>query len=171
MRTREEILHPGELLAQARFEERPVWPQESLNRLMRRELDEEMRWFIQDQGFFFLSTADDQGNCDCSFKGSERNADGSQQPVARVLDSRTLVFPDFAGNKLYNSLGNLLRNPRLGLLFISFPTQSRLRVNGGAEILEDAGLYAETWPRARRFVRVSVEQAYWNCAKRIPASI
>jgi predicted pyridoxine 5'-phosphate oxidase superfamily flavin-nucleotide-binding protein len=85
-----------------------------------------------------------------------------------VLDAKTLVFPDFSGNKLYNSLGNILVNPHIGLLFVDFQNRSRARVNGAAAIIEDRHVYEAIWPTAQRYVKVEVQQAYPNCKARIP---
>jgi hypothetical protein len=84
------------------------------------------------------------------------------------LDAKTLVFPDFSGNKLYNSLGNILVNPHIGMLFVDFQNRSRARVNGAAKIIEDKRAYEDIWPTAQRYVRVAVQQAYPNCRARIP---
>jgi len=85
-----------------------------------------------------------------------------------VLDHKPLVFPDFSGNKLYNSLGNILDNPYIGMLFVDFQNRIRARVNGRATILDDKAAYAHIWPQALRFVRVEVTQAYPNCKARVP---
>lgn len=77
------------------------------------------------------------------------------------------MFPDYRGNKLYNSLGNILVNPHVGLLFVDFQQRARARVNGQAEIVEDKDAFLEIWPLAHRYVRVTVTQAYPNCKARI----
>lgn len=163
--------HQGELTAQTRFN--PDWSEDKssrLGRIISAELDEEQRRFIEFQNFFFLATADAEGRCDCSFKGSEPGADGGLLPSVRVTGSCSLMFPDYAGNRMFNSLGNILVNPQVGMLFIDFAGRRRLRVNGTATILEQAGEYdwRVYWPQAMRAVEVRVEQAFWNCPKRIP---
>jgi predicted pyridoxine 5'-phosphate oxidase superfamily flavin-nucleotide-binding protein len=117
---------------------------------------------------FFIATANDRGECDCSFRGREFNAAGQPYPLLKVLDAKTLVFPDFSGNKLYNSLGNILVNPHIGMLFVDFQNRSRARVNGAAEIIEDRLTHGDIWPMAQRYVQVTVQQAYPNCKARIP---
>ena len=72
---------------------------------------------------------------------------------------------------MYNSLGNILENPNVGMIFIDFPDQQRLRVNGAARVLEGEGEWRTRWPDAPRAVEVSVEQVYWNCSKRIPKQL
>ncbi len=126
--------------------------------------------FIEGLPFFFLATADAVGQCDCSFKGTEPGPDGRLLPVVRVVGPQRLIFPDYAGNGMFNSLGNILVNPQVGLLFIDFASRTRLRVNGAATLLEEAAVdeWRPRWPQAQRAVSVRVEQVYWNCAKRIP---
>lgn len=161
--------HGGELEAQRRFIR--DWNEEKSQRLghiIGDALDERMTHFIARQTFFFLATADADGRCDCSFKGTENAADGRPLPTVWVATPHRLLFPDYAGNRLFNSLGNILSNPNLGMIFVEFSSQSRLRVNGSARILEADEDCRGRWPKADRAVAVAVEQVYWNCAKRIP---
>jgi predicted pyridoxine 5'-phosphate oxidase superfamily flavin-nucleotide-binding protein len=164
-----EPFHAGELSAQRRFN--PDWSDEKsqrLGRIIGNALDERMTRFIERLAFFFLATSDADGHCDCSFKGTEAAADGRPLPAVWVAAPRRLLFPDYAGNRMFNSLGNILSNPQLGMIFIVFASQSRLRVNGSARILEADGELKARWPGAARAVEVTVEQVYWNCSKRIP---
>lgn len=166
-----EIFHTGELEAQKRFNKNSQWTEraaEAANHLYKEAIDEDTAFFIESQKFFFISTSDEKGNCDCSFRGTEETPAGESQPAVIVIDSKTLVFPDYSGNKMYNSLGNILSNPKIGMLFIDFENASRIRVNGKAEIIEDQEAYNQYWPTAKRYVRVSIEQVFNNCAKRIP---
>jgi hypothetical protein len=101
--------HAGELEAQQRFN--PDWNAEKsqrLGRIIGDTLDQRMTDFIARQTFFFLATADAEGHCDCSFKGTESAADGQALPAVWVTEPRRLLFPDYAGNRLFNSLGNIL---------------------------------------------------------------
>ena len=164
-------LHEGEIEAQRRFHGGPVWEETQLAAMLRDRLPAAWIRFLEEQPFFFLATASAQGTCDCSFRGRETRASGEPCPLLRVLDERTLVFPDFSGNRLYNSLGNILTNPHVGLLFVDFQQRMRLRVNGRARIVEEAGAYAGIWPTALRYVCVTVEQVYPNCKARIPRLI
>lgn len=168
MRTREDILHPGERQAQEHFGGAAQWDAGALGAMFRQELDARMSAFIEAQPFFFLATADDAGNCDSSFRGRDHDASGRPLPVAKVLEPKRLVFPDFSGNHLYASLGNILVNPKVGLLFVDFTQQRRLRVNGGAAIVPADAEITGLWPTARRAVVVTVEQAFPNCRARIP---
>jgi predicted pyridoxine 5'-phosphate oxidase superfamily flavin-nucleotide-binding protein len=161
------ILHPGELEAQRRFGAEGYWNDHNLG-MIRDHLAPAWAAFLEAQAFCFIATANDRGECDCSFRGREFNASGQSYPLLKVLDAKTLVFPDFSGNKLYNSLGNILVNPHIGMLFVDFQNRSRARVNGVAEIIEDRRAYEDIWPTAQRYVRVTVQQAYPNCKARIP---
>ena len=165
------ILHAGEVLAQARYSTAAVWPEARLERMFHTALDEDRAYFIESQPFFFIATADDKGHCDCSFRGSEPDPAGKQQPAVLVADANTLIFPDYRGNNLYTSLGNILVNPQIGILFIDFPNAQRLRVNGSASIIDDPITYREIWTTALRYVQVTVEQVFGNCSKRIPRKL
>jgi len=167
----EDILHAGEIEAQGRFDGNDgsgAWDDGQLNQMFRTKLDEDAARFIQSLPFFFIATSDKQGNCDSSYRGCEFYEDGRRQPPVKVMDPETMLFPDFSGNKLFNSLGNMLVNPQIGMLFIDFDNARRLRVNGKVKIIEDANLYRELWPGAQRYVEVTIEQVFGNCGKRIP---
>ena len=98
--------------------------------------------FIASLRFFFLATADADGRPDCSFKGG---APG----FVRVMAPDLLVFPDYDGNGMFKSLGNIRANPHVGLLFIAMEDKpKRLRVNGTAEVVLDDPLLPHS--RARR---------------------
>src|SRR5688572_19707482 len=97
---------------------------------LRPRFTDEDRAFIQRSHMFFLATARADGSPDCSYKGG---APG----FVNVLDDMTLHIPDYDGNGMYRSWGNVRVNPRVALLFIDFETPRRLRVNGSAEILLD----------------------------------
>nr|QQZ50405.1 pyridoxamine 5'-phosphate oxidase family protein [Phenylobacterium glaciei] len=102
--------------------------------------------FIGEQSFFFLATADADGRPDCSFKGGPPG-------FARVIAPDTLIFPDYDGNGMFRSLGNLTANPNVGLLFLSVGERpQRLRVNGTAQVLADDPLLAQI-PGAQLLIR------------------
>jgi len=87
------------------------------------------RAFIEQCDMFFLATADEQGRPNCSYKGGEPG-------FVRVVDEHTIAFPNYDGNGMYLSMGNLLANPHVGLLFIDFEMRHRMRLNGEASIDE-----------------------------------
>jgi predicted pyridoxine 5'-phosphate oxidase superfamily flavin-nucleotide-binding protein len=84
----------------------------------------------------------------------------------RVIDERTLVIPDYDGNGQYRSWGNVLVNPRVGLLFVDFETPKRLRVNGTAVVSHDDPLMVE-FPGAVFLIRVSALRIFPNCPRYI----
>jgi predicted pyridoxine 5'-phosphate oxidase superfamily flavin-nucleotide-binding protein len=164
-------LHEGEREAQRRFGAEGVWDEAGLDAMFRGTIPAKLAAYLEALPFFFIATADALGKCDCSFRGREHDASGKPYPLLKVLNGRSLVFPDYAGNKLYNSLGNILVNGHIGMLFVDFGSRIRFRINGRAEIVEDRAAHADLWPLARRYVRVTVEQAYGNCKARIPRMV
>jgi predicted pyridoxine 5'-phosphate oxidase superfamily flavin-nucleotide-binding protein len=117
------------------------------------------RAFIESRPLFFLATADGEGRPDCSYKGGRPG-------FVRVVDTRTLAFPSYDGNGMFKSLGNVLVNPRVGLLFIDFESPRRLRVNGRASVREDDPLLAEM-AGAQLVVRVHADAIFPNCPRYI----
>ncbi|WP_439144776.1 pyridoxamine 5'-phosphate oxidase family protein, partial [Streptomyces albus] len=134
-------------------------------------LNARMRDFVGRQEMFFLATADRNGECDNSFRAGPPG-------FLRVLDERTLVFPEYRGNGVHASLGNIQENPHAGLILIDFlRARIGLHINGRAEVLDDAELrpWVPDLPedpvpgrRAVLWVRIDVEEAYIHCAKHIP---
>lgn len=118
--------------------------------------------FIALQAYFFLATADAEGRPDCSFKGG---APG----FARVVAPDLLVFPDYDGNGMFRSLGNILVNPHVGILFIAMGEKpARLRLNGRAVVTSDDPMMA-TFPGAQLLVKVIPSQIFPNCPRYVPS--
>lgn len=115
--------------------------------------------FIQSLDMFFLATADEEGRPNCSYKGGARG-------FVRVVDEHTLAFPNYNGNGMYLSAGNLTANPRVGMLFIDFEHADRMRVNGEARI-DDGDPLLEEYPEAQFIVRVAVREVFPNCPRYI----
>jgi len=126
---------------------------------VRAVIDADDRAFIEGVDMLFLATADERGRPDCSYKGGEPG-------FVRVLDERTIAFPAYDGNGMFKSFGNVLVNPEVGLLFISFERQRRLRLNGTASIDPDDPLLA-SWPGAMLVVRVRAREVFPNCPRYI----
>ncbi len=124
-------------------------------RLVRETIDTDDRAFIEARDMFFLATADEHGLPQCSYKGGEPG-------FVRVLDERTIAFPSYDGNGMFLSLGNLSANANVGLLFVGFEGQKRLRLNGSASIDEADPLLAG-YERAQCIVRVRATQVFPNC--------
>jgi predicted pyridoxine 5'-phosphate oxidase superfamily flavin-nucleotide-binding protein len=117
--------------------------------------------FIAAQPFFFLATADAEGRPDCSFKGGPPG-------FAQVVAPDLLVFPDYDGNGMFKSLGNIAANPHVGLLFIAMGERAgRLRVNGRAEVVADDPMMAAI-PGAQLLVKVTPVDIFPNCPRYIP---
>lgn len=163
-----ELLHEGEREAQRRFGDEGFWNIHNLNAMLHNTIPPKLTAFIEGLPFFFIATANAKGECDCSFRGREHDVSGRPYLLVKVIDKKTLVFPDYRGNKLYNSLGNIIVNGHIGMLFIDFQYRTRVRVNGHAEIVEEKTAYSDIWPLAQRYVRVTAEQVYGNCKARIP---
>jgi uncharacterized protein len=117
------------------------------------------RAFIESLDMFFLATADADGRPNCSYKGGDPG-------FVRVLDERTVAFPDYDGNGMFLSLGNALVNPEVGLLLVSFERRRRLRLNGTASV-DAADPLLASWPEARAVVRVRVRELFPNCPRYI----
>lgn len=117
------------------------------------------RAFIEGRDMFFLATGDAQGNLDCSYKGGEPG-------FIRVIDEHTVAFPNYDGNGMFMSTGNILEHPKVGMLFIDWQNQWRMRLNGTATIDFADPLMAE-YPEAQFIVRVKAEQIFPNCPRYI----
>lgn len=128
-------------------------------RLFREHVNADDRVFIERMNMFFLATADAAGHPNCSYKGGDAG-------FVRVVDERTLLFPNYDGNGMYISMGNTLENRHVGMLFIDFENQKRLRVNGVAQ-LEPAAAAVPAYPEAQFVVKVSVKQVFPNCPRYI----
>jgi len=147
------------------------------NRQMLDFLNPAMCEFISRQEMVFIATSDSKGECDCSFRSGLPG-------FAQVLNEKTLIFPEYRGNGVYSSLGNILENPHIGMVFIDFTGDSiGLHVNGKARVIEIeqilmedhwAELLKNTTPGLKglmpeRWVSVDVDEAYIHCSKHIPS--
>ena len=160
--------HAGELELRQKFPSKYQWDDYSLSAMMSPVIQMSLARFIEAVPFFFIATSSADGHCDCSFRGQEHDASGNPLPAVRVIDEGQLIFPDFSGNGLYNSLGNIRVNPHIGMLFIDFERCRRARVNGIAQVMAATDEIRRIWPTAQAAVLVTVEQAYGNCPARIP---
>jgi uncharacterized protein len=155
------MYHEGNRHLQDQFESRRIADrlEEKLTRVV---FTEEDKAFIEGALYFFLATADAQGRPDCSFKGG-------MPGFVRVSGPSELAFPDYDGNGMFKSLGNLLVNPHVGLLFIGLHDKPRrLRVNGTARVSRDDPLLAHT-VGAQMIVRVEARAIFPNCPRYIPS--
>jgi uncharacterized protein len=155
------VYHSESRRLQDRFDTRRLADRLEEKFFPRAVIDEEDRAFIERMDMFFLATADAEGRPQCSYKGGDPG-------FVRVLDERTVAFPNYDGNGMYLSMGNLLANPHVGMLFIDFVSRrpSRLRVNGIASI-DDADELRAHYPGAQFVVRVRATEVFPNCPRYI----
>jgi uncharacterized protein len=150
--------HEGSRELQDRFDTRRL--ADRLDEVKVRDfIDERDRAFVEACDMFFIATADADGRPNCSYKGGEPG-------FVRVVDERTIAFPNYDGNGMYLSMGNAVVNPSVGLLFISFESGRRMRLNGEATIDEGDELMA-AYPEAQFVVRVRAREVFPNCPRYI----
>ena len=152
------VYHEGMRRLQDRFDTRRLADRLD-EKLGRAEFTAEDREFIESRRLFFLATADSEGRPDCSYKGGEPG-------FVRVTGADELAFPSFDGNGMFRSLGNVLANPSVALLFIDFERPNRLRVNGRASIADEDPLL-ESFAGAQLVVRVRATRIFPNCPRYI----
>ena len=150
--------HDGSRRLQDRFDTRRLADRLEERKVTDR-IDDRDRAFIESMDMLFLATADEQGRPSCSYKGGDPG-------FVRVLDERTIAFPCYDGNGMFLSAGNMLVNPAVGLLFISFERRTRLRLNGTASIDPDDELRA-AYPGAQFVIRVRAGEVFPNCPRYI----
>lgn len=134
------------------------------------ELNPTMIEFIGRMEMAFIATSDKHGECDSSFRAGEPG-------FLHVIDERTIAYPEYRGNGVLASLGNILENPHVGILLIDFVRDLiGLHINGSARIIPDATLRTATpglpenlkGRTAEHWVVVDIEEAYIHCRKHIP---
>lgn len=140
---------------------------------MKSTLNKRMQTFIENQEMVFIATSDAKGNCDCSPRFGNKG-------FISVLDEKTLAYPEYRGNGVFASLGNILENSHIGMVFIDFfETTVGLHVNGAAfsysnseipkkyksilsPIINNTDIAIERW------VFIHVDEAYIHCSKHVP---
>lgn len=128
---------------------------------LHRRLNATARAFIARSPLFLLASADASGQPTVSPKGDPAG-------FVHVEDDATLLVPERKGNKLVFSLSNVLANPRVALIFLVPGTDETLRVEGDAELLDDAALcdrFVERGRPALLVMRIQVRGCYFHCAK------
>jgi len=152
------IFHDGNRTLQDRFDTRRLADRID-DKLVGDTISPHDKAFIEALPMFFLATADEDGKPNCSYKGGDPG-------FIKVLDEHTIAFPNYDGNGMYLSMGNVLKNPNVGLLFIDFEKRDRVRLNGVASIDERDPLMAE-YPEAQFIVRVRAGEVFPNCPRYI----
>ncbi|HKA74849.1 MAG TPA: pyridoxamine 5'-phosphate oxidase family protein [Xanthobacteraceae bacterium] len=154
------LYHDGNRQLQDAFDSRRISDRLE-EKLTRTAFSPDDRTFIESAPYFFLATADRDGRPDCSFKGG-------MPGFVRVVGPSELAFPDYDGNGMFKSLGNIVVNPSVGLLFIAMHDKPRrLRVNGTARVNRADPLLAHT-VGAQLLVRVQARAIFPNCPRYIP---
>jgi predicted pyridoxine 5'-phosphate oxidase superfamily flavin-nucleotide-binding protein len=154
------MYHEGNRQLQDRFDSRRISDRLE-EKLMHTEFTPEDKLFIESLPYFFLATADAEGRPDCSFKGGEPG-------FVRVTAPCEIAFPDYDGNGMFKSLGNIVANSNVGLLFVAMHGKPRrLRVNGQASVSDSDPLLSET-VGAQLVVRVTARAIFPNCPRYIP---
>lgn len=124
-------------------------------RLSRRghTLTAEQRDWIRKADTFFIGSASSEGNMDASHRGGKPG-------FVTFEDERTLLFPDYFGNSMFNTLGNLYCNPAAGLLFLDFDGGHSLQLSGRSEVIWDKARISR-FPGAERIVRYNIDEVIY----------
>lgn len=155
-----EMFHEGNRELQDRFDGRRLADSLERNRRHATFTEADIA-FIESAPFFFLATAHGE-TVDCSFKGG-------MPGFVQVTGPNTLSFPDYDGNSMYKSLGNILKGGNVGLLFIKFDgSGERMRINGSAVLDHDPDRVAG-FEGAKLLVDVTARHIFPNCPRYIPA--
>ncbi len=141
------------------------------------ELAPMMQAFIKEQEMVFLSTADKHGECDASFRAGEAG-------FMQVVNKKRIIYPEYKGNGIMASMGNITENGHIGLLFIDFFEKTiGLHVNGKAKIIqkEDLAFYTQENIEVKRslqaqeqikkivsYIVIEIEETYIHCSQYIP---
>ena len=151
--------HDGSRSLQDRFDGRRLADSLEKNR-RHNNFSVEDREFIENASFFFLATTSGK-TVDCSFKGGLPG-------FVKVTGANSLSFPDYDGNSMYRSLGNILQNENVGLLFLNFDGgKERMRINGTAKLDYDAQRLKE-FDGAKLIVDITAVNIFPNCPRYIP---
>ena len=119
------------------------------------------RLYVERSPFICIATSDLSGNCDLSPRGDPHG-------FVRILDERTLLIPERPGNRIADSLRNMLANPHIGVLFFVPGVSDTFRVNGRATIIADQELLAPSAVEGKvplLGILVVIDEAYTQCSK------
>ncbi len=136
-------------------------PSELVRAKISDRLNDLTRRFVDRSPFLLLATSAADGRCDVSPRGDPPG-------FVRVIDERTLLIPERPGNRLADSLRNILESPQVGLLFVIPGVGDTLRVNGRATLVTDAELLEPTAVEGKvpqLGILVDVEQVFTHCSK------
>ena len=137
-----------------------------LNDELSKYLHEDVVHFIERMPYFFFSTCSSKGNSNVNFKGT----DGRR--LIKVINNKKLLFPDFRGNGILHSTGDMYSNPNVGILIIDFTKNIRLKISGKATIIDDRSSienyidYFESYD-IQRLIEIEINYVIPNCSKNI----
>ncbi len=163
---------PGEREMQSQ-QQSQARAQRFYQRQLRDRLSDKMVELIRRQEIVFVATADARGNCDCSPRFGTAG-------FVLVLDDKSLAYPEYRGNGVFASLGNIAENPHIGLVFVDFfDTTVGLHVNGIAgsyqakRIPPTLASYLDSESptldsAVECWVVITIEEAYIHCSKHVP---
>jgi PPOX class probable FMN-dependent enzyme len=126
-------------------------------------LNDLTRQFVERSPFVCVATARPDGGLDVSPRGDPAG-------FVRILDERTLLIPDRPGNRIADTLTNVLADPRIALLFLIPGVGDTFRVNGTAELVDDPELLAPSAVEGKvpqLGILVAIEEAYTQCSKAV----
>jgi predicted pyridoxine 5'-phosphate oxidase superfamily flavin-nucleotide-binding protein len=137
------------------IQKRSLRPENEASRLLKsaqrnKELSQQQQDRIALADTFYIGSMSDKGEMDASHRGGNSG-------FIHVLDAKTLMFPDYFGNSMFNTLGNIYSNPSSGLLFIDYEHGHSLQLTGSAEIIWDEE-ESSAFPGAERLVRFAIEE-------------
>jgi len=153
--------HPGAITDESALRELLGAPSELVQAKVCDRLNDLTRQFVDRSPFLCLATSSPDGTCDVSPRGDPPG-------FVRVLDERTLLLPERPGNRLADSLRNILGNPHVGLLFIVPGVSDTLRINGRAELVDDAELLeplAVEDKAPKLGLRIEIDEVFTHCSK------
>jgi len=137
-----------------------------LTHLNTTQLTQQMTDLIENIPYFFLATASTSGYPNVNFKGTKNNT------LIKVLNPTTLIFYDYAGNGILHSIGDILSNPKIGMLIIDFKHDIRIKINGSATIIDEGSSfkhYSKVFNDENiiRIIKVNIEYVIQNCSKHL----
>ncbi|WP_247232578.1 MSMEG_1061 family FMN-dependent PPOX-type flavoprotein [Telluribacter sp. SYSU D00476] len=142
-------------------------PSETVRNKVIHFIDKHCQEFISKSPMLFVATSDSSGHCDVSPRGDKAG-------FVLVLDEKRLVIPERPGNKRFDTLGNIIDNPQVGLIFIIPGLEETLRINGRAKVIKDKGimeLLESNGNIPTVGIGIDVEECYIHCAKSFKRSL
>ncbi len=150
------IYHEGNRKLQDHFDSRKLADRLS-DLTVHDEITERDREFIEARDMFFISTIDVDGNPTVSYKGG-------QTGFVKIVDDKTIAFPDYDGNGMFLTTGNITINKDVGLLFIDFENPMRLRLHGRA-IVDTSSPLLNQYPEAKSIILITIKNIFINCPR------